>query len=452
MPGVVRRAVAVAVDVPVRVDAAVAGGCLQSPRTLAGASIAGGLARRRRVPVAGRDRAGAGVPAHQSADFAVARHPARRVAGGDRAVEVLPDQSADLAAARHPAGRVAGGDRAVEVLPDQSADIAAARHPAGRVAGRDRAVVGVLPDQSADIVVARHRAGAVAGRDDAAVPPDQPADEVVARHIDVDDAGGADSGLGAEITDETEQPDIVRRGSIDEQVADGVPVALERPSKPIEAGPDGLPPRAPVPVGSVVRSDPTVPVYVVVRIDLAISVEVQEVQVPKQLVACAPSAAPDPRPLVGERQGKRRAIRRPSRTGGGAVAVQVMTDCIELRERRDLDQPVMVRVVVGLRRHVRRRPIGEGRRLGARRVPSRPCARGVAHRHLLPVDHGPGQQQPQHLHVHTICSIDHRRRVDTVGHGERIPCMERGFNREPQPLIIRQVEKLAVHHLALNHS
>ena len=411
------------VIVPVRIDARGVGGRLELRGGLAGSVVTGRLPRGKRVPMAGRDRGGQ-VPAHQPADVTVARHPARGVAGRDRAgAGVPPDQPADIAVARHPAGRVAGRDRA-GVPADQPADLIVVRHPAGRVAGRDRAGAGVPPDQPADIAdiaVARHPAGAVAGRDDAAVLPDQPAHVVASGHIDLDDADGADgvADRGADRPDATEQPDRVRRGPIDEQVADGVPVALERPAKVLEDGPDGFPPRAPVPPGGVVRGDPTVPVGVVVRIDLAIPVAVEEVQIPKQLVACAPSAAPEPRLLVGERQGKRRAIRRQSGSRGASVAVGVMTDRIELRERRDLDQPVMVRVVVGLRRLVRRRPIGKGRRLGARRIPSRPCARGVADRRFLSVDHRPGQQQPQYRPVHK-CSFDHRRRVVTVGHGERI--------------------------------
>ena len=96
VPGVVHESIPVQIDVPIFVDAGVAGGRLQLRRGVAGGGDAGGAgiadARSRRamhriVAVAVGDHAGAADdPAHQSAHIGVvsgARHRARGIAGDD---------------------------------------------------------------------------------------------------------------------------------------------------------------------------------------------------------------------------------------------------------------------------------------------------------------------------------------------------------------------------------
>ena len=118
MPRIVRLVVAVEVDVPVRVDARVAGGGLQVGRALAGTAGARRLAGGDVVVVAGRGRRG--VVVHDRAD-----EPADPRRAGDRArrpaavdgrrprVRHAADQSAGVVRGRHAGGGVGRGDAAV---------------------------------------------------------------------------------------------------------------------------------------------------------------------------------------------------------------------------------------------------------------------------------------------------------------------------------------------------
>ena len=163
------------------------------------------------------------------------------VAVGDGAAAVFqPHQPAGAGASvgshRHSAGSVAVANAAV-ATPDQPADFGAASvwvvlvNSAGSVTVADGAAI--VPHQPADVVQAGDAAGDVAGADAAVVQPSQSASPMpFASNVDNGQAQVADDARGA---DEAEQPYSLRpspvvslrRTPVDEQVADGVAVALE---------------------------------------------------------------------------------------------------------------------------------------------------------------------------------------------------------------------------------
>ena len=178
--------------------------------------------------------------------------------------------------------------------------------------------------------------------------PGQAADRIAAGHADVDQAEVAN----LSVPDIPEQADPVLRGPVDEQVGQGMAVALEEGREgitvwedqatarvdPARVDPDGRPAGAIVPVG-VVLIDDAAPIGV-------------EIQVCRQLVAAA--SAPSGTPHAQRTLEKRRAVRRPVRPGiRPAVTVQVIAQNIELRQRGDLDEAVVVDIVVPVSRRDR---------------------------------------------------------------------------------------------------
>ena len=315
-PGAVAGAVADDVDVPLGVDAGVAGGGLQLGGGLAlhgdagaaayGVNAGGGGAMHFGVAVAVVDRgAAAGDLADQSAGVGAGvggRHRAGGVAGGDGAAAVAgeaADVGAGAGAAVDFGGGVAGLDRA-EVAADQSAADpgggGGGDHAALGVAGADRGPRPDLPGQGAD------------ERPDAAHP------RVHHPHIPDRPRG----------VDDVEQP-AVERAAGDGQVGDGMAVAVEhRGVDPADGGP----------VGVGIRGG-----------HRAAAVGV-EVQILLQFVAGADAAGAAHPGVGGDVAGRERPHIR--RGGGGRrpVAVQIPTDGVQLIQIRDLDQPVIVVIVV----------------------------------------------------------------------------------------------------------
>ena len=203
VPGVVRAAGIVHVQVPVGVDVRVGIRWAVGDRSSLG-GLAGGAGRLRfsavnlsvtvlviatdahfhaggsGIPIAVADGATIVLP-DQPTDVRLARDPTDGIAGSDRAA-VLPHQPADIGPAFHSAGGIDGRDRgATAVRPDQPADSATAgrRDSARGIAGSNGATV-VLPCQPAGIILAFHSASGIAVNDGAAVQPHQPADLLVA--------------------------------------------------------------------------------------------------------------------------------------------------------------------------------------------------------------------------------------------------------------------------------
>ena len=324
----VRVAVAVHVQlVPAGEDARRRGGALQLRRGAAAALRGDRDAARLPIPVARRRRAGAGRQAVLVLRLAAAAgHRAGGVAGDDRAHVVADEAGGAARAAVRRRRRVAGDDGRTGVRrPHQAGDVGAARHRASRPGGFDAA-----PERS------RQRRHAAAG---------------AAVHVGVRQAQRAHHAVRP-------HPREQRRpvaAAVDVQVVDGVAVAVEHrverlladPPQALlvaggHAGADGIPAVAAV-VPGVVR------IAGAVRVRGTVAVGV-EVQVLRQLVAPAsPGRAAHAR--RGGREGGRvgAAVAR-----GRAVAVQIPADGVQLRERRDLDQAVLVGVVV------RVRPLGVG--------------------------------------------------------------------------------------------
>ena len=124
-------------------------------------------------------------------------------------------------------------------------------------------------------------------------------------------------------------------GPADEQVGDGVSVALEHG---VEGDADGVPAAAAVP-------------EVVGRGDGAVAVGV-EVEIDDQLIA---GAARVGAAHADEADGECGVVRGRARRGGFAVAVEVVADGVQLFERAYFDQPVAVGVVVHRRRSLDQR-------------------------------------------------------------------------------------------------
>ena len=357
----VRRGVNVVVTVqivPVLVDAGVAGELAQLRGGLAPQSVcltaidpvvivvvvraeAEGAARGGLVVVAVGD--GASVIPGQPAGVEVAGDAACGVAGGD-ATLAPPNQPADVNGAGNATRGVAGGDdRANVVVPGQPADVVVAGNAARGVAGGD--IAPVAPDQAADVAAAGDAARDVAGGDATLAPPNQPAGGVSGRDVDARQPQVADNRGGTRMA---EQPNVVRAAAVDEQVGDGVAVALQGGGEGSALSADGLPARPGV-VG-------VVPVAVAVLV---------EVQVGGQLVAGAARS--------GRRVGVAVVVAGGAAHGGAggrggqgigegggvvggvgcrrrAVAVQVPADGVELGQGADLNEAVVVRVVIDLRR------------------------------------------------------------------------------------------------------
>ena len=237
--------------------------------------------------------------------------------------------------------------------PDQAADIARAGNRPGRIARFHRAP-GQESDQAADEVVPRHAPRRVAAGDETEVHPDQTANQIFACphrnscQPDAADAAGR-SGLA-------EQAGAVHGVDVDEQVGDGPPVAVEGRGERSAVCTDGLPADAAVPVR-------------VARVGTTAAVGV-EVEVRGQLVPGTTVDAHAAQPVDGI--GERGAIRgRPA--GRHAVPVEIAAHRVELRQRIDLDESVVVGVVVDRRR----RPHRDGETLHRARI----RAGGVGRRH-----------------------------------------------------------------------
>ena len=320
--GFVRVAVVVHVEgVPAGEDAGGRRRRLQLRRGAAGALVGGGEAAGLAVPVAQAGGAGG--------DAAVA---GQAVAGRGRRAE-------------HRAGGVAGDDGA-EVGGGQAAGQAVGHSAGGRrlrVAGDDDRTRLQHARQAADVGVAGRRAARPDGLQPAGGVARQRGHRPLAgAHVGVRQAQRAHHGAAAQ---GGEQAGVVA-AAVDVQVVDGVAVAVERR---VEVGAvvrrrgraDGIPAAAAVVVG-VAR------VAGAARVGGAVAVGV-EVQVPGQLVAGAGGRAGDGRAAhvragVGERAAGAAVVRRVA--GRGTVAVQIPADGVQLRERRDLDEAVVVHVVV----------------------------------------------------------------------------------------------------------
>ena len=445
-PGVVTPVVRIDIHVPAPVDPAVACGRLQLRRRSGRPVCPGRLPRGARIPVAGGDGAryfgtwervsdqpGAacymacriaggdfpGVITGQPSTTGRTLDTARCVAGGDHCLvpERLPvhaDQTTHARLPGHRTCRVAATDQFALVVAGQPADVSVPLDRPRGMAGDDEAGVvtyqpagprtqpksddhkdagskyrrrfhapdhrgatgaedgsQIGPDQPADMQFSGHPSRGPDIADNAPVVPDQTADRLLTGHVHVDQREVAD---GAGQFDPAEEPRVV--ATVDEEVGDGMSVALKRCAE----GPDqrreelelgqaeGNPSFSVVPVG-------------IARVGIAAPVGV-EVEVLLQLI---PRAALKTAAHPVEGRGECGRIRgRVVRSVRDAVAVQVVVDGIELRQRVDLDQPVPVRVVVVPHRH--REPLGRARvrsgGVGGRYGDPRPARDPGCDRHL----------------------------------------------------------------------
>ena len=253
-------------------------------------------------------------------------------------------------------GHVGAGPAAADgavVLADQPAHEAVARNAAGRGRVLDGSVVTGLANQDARAVVSRrHVAGHGHAADDGGLvaPAGQKTDPVVARDARAGQREVADGG----VVKPGEQPQVIGPVPVNEQVGDGVAVALEGGGEPGRVA-DGNPAVAAVPVGIAV-------------VGIAADVGV-EVEVGGQLVAGAyrPIRRVAVPVMVGEAAAHAlRRVGEGSRVGGGfvniarvdvvpdqRVAVRIVADGVQLGEAVHLDEAVVVAVVVGDRAGVR---------------------------------------------------------------------------------------------------
>ena len=230
----------------------------------------------------------AAVQAHQAADpeVVVGGYRVAGVAGGDDAA-VAAGQSAGLGGAVYAARGGAVADGSAGVGADQAAGMAGdAAHRAVEAAVQDAA-----PQQGSHHAagvngVAGHAAGYADVVDFARGEADQAADLFAAFYIDVRQVQVADDAVGVGQPDQTNAvanppaPIAVGVGAVDEQVADGVVVALEDGAEPVGGADvllpgEGGPALASVPVGWVAGFGDGVVVVLV------------KVQVRRQLVAGA---------------------------------------------------------------------------------------------------------------------------------------------------------------------
>ena len=283
----------------------------------------------------------------------------RRVTEGNRAVGLVdPDQAADagIAAGDRPR-RVAGRNRAGVVGSDQAAAGGAAGRdrPAGRT-GDDVAGMAVQSRYAANGSGADYGRGCRTGHDHALIGAgqaagaisagrDRPADRAVEDRTVVQPRHAADMAVTPDLDvlqcqsfhdggmiHAVEQADELARAAVDEQTGDGMAVALQRSveravRRTVGSLADRHPARPAVPVGRIGRRD--APVVVLI-----------EIQIRHQLVAAAPVRRT---PHARHRQGKGRRIGPRRRR---AVPVQVMAHGVQLGQRRDRDQAVVVPVVV----------------------------------------------------------------------------------------------------------
>ncbi len=176
-----------------------------------------------------------------------------RVPEGVGPPQVPPDEAADFGRARHRARRVAPSDAAAVAVPsDKAADRSRSCHRPRRVAPSDEAAVRVVPDEAANISRSRHRARRVARRDTTVLaPPDEATDRTQTRHRAAFEAKIADAGRVSSYN--SEQTDIILRGTVDEQIADDVALSVKRTGESIAAIPDGRETRVAVPVAGRAR-------------------------------------------------------------------------------------------------------------------------------------------------------------------------------------------------------
>ena len=294
--------------------------------------------RRRRLQLR-RGAAGALVGRRDAARLAVP--VARRGRAGVAGQAVLVGRRA---AARDRAGRVAGDDGSAVAAHQPAGAAGAALRLSLRVAGHDHRTRRRRPHQAADVGVARHRAARPRRLHPAPRRPRQRRRRTLLAdvHVGVRQPQRAHHGAAAQ---HREQPAVVAV-AVDVEVVDGVAVAVEHgvevgavAGRPAAA--DGIPAAAAVVVG-VAR------VAGAARVRRTVAVGV-EVQVPGQLVAGAGGRAGDGRAAhvragVGEGAAGAGVVR--GVAGRGTVAVQIPADRVQLRERGDLDQAVVVHVVV----------------------------------------------------------------------------------------------------------
>ena len=218
------------------------------------------------------------APANQPARGIAGLDTAGGVAGDDCPSPMVPGQSTHGTATQHTAGGVAGADCAVIISPDQPArgttvctrdgDRGVAVADCGHTNHKFRTV---MPDQTAgSSFAARYAASGVAMTDCTQVKAGQAATAFTA-YVDIDQADVANDAV--EVV-EGEETDVVCINPFDEQVADGVSIAVERG---LEDVPDGIPPAAGGP-SSVDRAG-------------GIAVRVVEVQRACQLIAFAAALA-----------------------------------------------------------------------------------------------------------------------------------------------------------------
>ena len=192
------------------------------------------------------------------------------------------------------------------------------------------------PDQPADKLIRRHAARHVAVADlSVTAESDQPAHVRAARHIDVEQSEVADD----TVADRSEQPCGIESAAIDrldQQVADGMPVAVESRTERIEGITNGHPAVPVVPIGVACVGAPA-----------GVGVEVQ---IRRQFVADTSVGAPHPRRSLDERRMVPAPVGLHVRR---AIAVQVVAHGVELRQIANIDETVVVRVVVA---SARRRP------------------------------------------------------------------------------------------------
>ena len=280
------------------------------------------------------------VVAHQAADVvAAATDRASGVASGDRSPAGVPArQAADVVAvASDRAGGVAGDDGPAVVVAHQAADVvvpAGQRYRCGGVGGGDAAVVDA--GQAADVSLAGDGAGGVAVGDGAVVVADQGADAIaicapgpVPPYVGVHQPQVLDRAAAAH---PAEQPHV-GGGAVDEQVGDGVAVALEVAGEGEGRVANGRPAR-----GGVVPRGRTA------RVDGG------EVQAVHEFVAFAGRGAAHVDRVVGEGGGVDGRVGALRRRVAGVVhvadAVQVVAHGVQLGQGGYVDEVVVVGVVV----------------------------------------------------------------------------------------------------------
>ena len=251
-----------------------------------------------------------------------------------------PDQTAHTVARadpRHRPRRIAGGRNPFDLIPRQSPNLRVVVIPGHRrrgVAGQNRA--GVLPDQPPySHTPGRPGDGAPLDIDAGGLPggPPRQRPNAIPRagHIRIDNPQIPDH---PPTVNRGEQPGVAE-GIVDPQPRYGKSLAIENPGESLPELPHRIPPREVVPA-----AHRPVPIGV-------------EIQIRRQFIPRAyPPRTPHQRAAGGIPRRKRPAIRQRIGRRRRPVPVQIVPDPIQLDQRININQPIIVQIVI----HPNRRP------------------------------------------------------------------------------------------------